>query len=318
MSAVRVPWSSASFLVYLGGLTILSALGALLGVQAGEYGSAAFTGWSLLIFVLVSALALLLRKRGNRITAGLLGLSAVAAYIVVLGALLDWFGWLATPDAPFEGFHVSLLFLELSVVVAAGIALFVFRFPLLMLFVAAGFWFFVTDLISGGGDWSALVTILVGFVLLSWALALDRGTTRPYAFWLHVVAGLTIGGGLLWFFHQGDGDWIVIAIVGLLYIALGDRLLRSSWVVLGAWALLQATAHFAVQWANSVSSAIFVVFYLFPFVLADAFDDPALSGQPSHTWAAPLTFLVVGALLIGLGLVVARRRPEASPGAELL
>ena len=76
-----MPWSSASFLVYLGGLTILAAVGSLLAVQAGEYGPAAFVGWAILIFVLVSALALLARKHGHRITAGMLALSAVASVL---------------------------------------------------------------------------------------------------------------------------------------------------------------------------------------------------------------------------------------------
>jgi hypothetical protein len=319
VNAVRVPWSSPSFLVYLGGLTIFAALGSLLAVQAGQYSPAGFAGWALLVFVLVSVLAMLARLSGLRVTAGLLALSSVAGYVVLLGALLEWFGWLTKPtDSAFAGFHVSILFLELSLVLAAGLALLVFRFPLLVFVLAAGFWFFVTDLLSGGGDWSAVLTILVGLVLLSWAIALDRNTARPYAFWLHVVAGLTIGGGLLWLFHHGDGDWIVIALIGLLYIWLGDHLLRSSWVVLGAWAVLQATAHFAIEWANTVSPAFFIVFYLFPFTFLDAFNSTSID-QSSHPWAVPFTFMVAGGLLMGLGLVVARRRrSKAIPGAELL
>jgi hypothetical protein len=267
--------------------------------------------------VATSLAALVIRAHGHRVTAGLLALSAVAAWVVLLGAILEWFGWLVGTDSPFEGFHVSHLFLELSLVAAAAIALFVFRLPLLVLPLAAGTWFFVTDLVSGGGDWSAVVTILVGLMLLSWALAVDRGSTAPYAFWLHVVAGVTIGGGLLWLLHRGDGAWIVIALVGPLYIWLGDRLLRSSWVVLGAWGVLQATAHFAVEWANTVSPALFVVFYLFPFALLDAFGGHSSSASP-HPWAAPVTFLVVGTVLLALGLVIARRRRAAIPGAELL
>ena len=89
----------------------------------------------------------------------------------------------------------------------------------------------------------------------------------------------------------------------------GERFSRSSWVVLGAWGVLKATAHFAVEWANTVSPALFVVFYLFPFALLDAFGGDSSTSQPTpHPWATPVTFLVVGALLLGLGLVVARRR----------
>ena len=102
-----------------------------------------------------------------------------------------------------------------------------------------------------------MLSILVGLMLVSWAVAVDRGSTRPFAFWLHVVAGLTIGGGLLWLLHDGDWDWILIGLVALLYIWIGDRLVRSSWVVLGAWALLQSTAHFAAKWSAEALGAFF-------------------------------------------------------------
>jgi ABC-type transport system involved in multi-copper enzyme maturation permease subunit len=313
MSAVRAPWSSASFLVYLGGLTLFGALGSLLAVQAGDYGSGGFVGWALLVFLATELFALIARVYGHRVTAGLLALSAVAAWVVLLGAILDWFGWLAHTDSPFAGFHLSHLFLELALVSAAVLALLVFRFPLLVLPLAAGTWFFVTDLLSGGGDWSAVLTILVGLVLLSWAVAVDRGSTRPYAFWLHVVSGLTIGGGLLWLFHDGDWDWVLIGLVALLYIWVGDRLLRSSWVVLGAWALLQTTAHFAAKWS---ADALGAFFYLFPFVLIDAFGNTSFEPD-THPWAAALSFAGIAVVFILIGLLLARRRRAAIPGADL-
>ena len=128
MSAIRVPWSSASFLVYLGGLTLFAALGSQLAVQADDYGSGGFVGCTVLVFLVTEARALALLVNGRRVTAGLLALSAVAAWVVFLGALLDWFGWLAHTDSPFAGFHVSHLFLELALVFAAAAALAAFRF----------------------------------------------------------------------------------------------------------------------------------------------------------------------------------------------
>jgi hypothetical protein len=317
VNAVRVSWSSASFLTYLGGFTILGAVGSLLETQAGDSSSGGLVGWALLIFLAVTVLALLARTSGHRVTAGLLGLSWVAASVVLVGALLDWFGWLDTSvDSPFEGFRFSFLVLELSLVLASALALLVFRFPLLVFFLAAGSWFFLTDLLSSGGDWSVTLTMLIGVVLLAIALMVDQGETRPYAFWLHVVAGLTIGGGLLWFFHGGDWDWVLIAAAGLLYAALGDRLARSSWVVLGAWGILQTAGHFAEKW--SPETVGFFAFYLFPFTLLDAFSGVSFGQPDTHRWAGPLVFALTGALFIGIGLLIARRRRDAIAGAELL
>jgi len=311
VNAVRVPWSSASFLAYVGGLTILFATISLLVVQSDDHAAAGFVFWAGLVFVAVAACALAARRTGHPVTAGLLALSSVAAFVVFIGAILDWFGWLPdNPEPNFDGFHFWLLVLELLTVVAAAVALRIFRFPLLVFVVAGASWFFTTDLISNGGDWSAIVTIAVGLVILFAALGADAGESKVNGFWLHVVSGLTIGGGLLWFFHDGDFDFIVMAIAGLLYIALGDRLLRSSWVVLGAWGILQTASHYAEKWSDV--SEFFAFFYVFPF--SDPFDE----GYSGRKWIGPLVFTLTGAVFIGIALLLARRRRDGVPAAELL
>ena len=98
MTAVRVPWSSASFLAYLGGFTILFATGSLLSVQSSDHGAAGLVLWALL-----SSWPGRGRVGGSRAaaissTAGLLALSVVISFVTLLGALLDWFGWF--PDRP--------------------------------------------------------------------------------------------------------------------------------------------------------------------------------------------------------------------------
>jgi hypothetical protein len=312
MNAVRVPWSSAAFLVYLGGLVILAAILALLNVQSSEHGDFGLVFWAALLFAVLAGLASGFKRSGHFVTAGLFALSAVAAFIVFVGAVLEWFGWLPNTDHPFRGFRFWLLFLELLTIVSAAVALRIFRFPLLVFVVAAASWFFVTDLLSGGGDWSAIVTIAFGVVLLLIAVSVDAGS-RVRGFWLHVVAGLTIGGGLLWFFNDGGFDWILIAVVGLLYIALADRLVRSSWAVLGAWGILQTASHFADKW-SSIAEGFFPVFYLFPFVLSfDGFGE-----EHEHEWAGPLTFAVTGLVFIGIALFLARRHRDEIPAADIL
>jgi len=316
MNAVRVPWSHASFLVYLGGITILAAVLSFLSIESSEHGAGRLVGWSALAFGILAVLAFLSKRNGRLLTAGLYALSAVAAFVVFFGALLSWFGWLGDLNrgSAFGGFRFWLLVLELSVVVAAAVALRIFRFPLLVFVVAASAWFFVTDLISGGGDWSASVTIAYGLALLGVAVASDSEGPRIYGFWLHVVAGLTIGGGLLWFFHEGDWDWVVIGVAALAYILLGDRLLRSSWVVLAAWGLLQVTTHFAAKWAAVGVFGFFPLgFLLFPFLAFNGF-----AQTRDHEWAAPLAYAVLGLVFIVVAQLLVRRRREAVPAAELL
>jgi hypothetical protein len=314
LSAVRAPWSSASFLVYLGGLVILGATLSLLLVQSDSHRPAGFVFWAALIFAVLASGAFLLRRSGHLLAAGVLALSSVASLVVFWGAVLDWIGWLPdNPEPSFKGFHFSLLFLELVTLVAAVAALRRFRFPLLVLVVAASAWYFTTDLISNGGDWSAIVTIAVGLAFLIAGMVVDAASSRIFGFWLHVAAGLTIGGGLVWFFHDGDFDWILIAAVGFAYIALGDRLLRSSWVVIGAWGVLQTASHYADKWSHI--GEFFPLVYFFPFVFS--FDE-SYGEQKHHTWAAPLSFAIAGAVFIGIALLIAKRRRGLIPAAELI
>jgi predicted permease len=106
----------------------------------------------------------------------------------------------------------------------------------------------------------------------------------------------------------------LIGVIALIYVWVGDRFLRSSWVVLGAWALLQTTAHFAAKWSGEALGAFF---YLFPFVLIDAFGNTSFE-RDTHPWAAALSFAGIAVVFIAIGLVLARRRRAVTPGAELL
>jgi hypothetical protein len=314
MNAVRVPWSDASFLAYFGGLTILAAAVALLAVESNEHAAGGFVGLSAVVFAVTVALALLARRGGRLLTAGLYSLTTVVSFVIFFGALLDWFGWLPHANSrAFEGFRFWLLVLELSAVVAAAVALRAFHFPLLVFVVAATAWFFVTDLLSGGGDWSAIVTIVYGLALLNLAVRADSGGSPVYGFWLHVVAGLTIGGGLLWFFHHSDFDWIVIAFVALGYIALGHHLVRSSWVVLAAWGLFQVTTHFAEKVADVQFLAFFPLgLIFFPFFGLTPSEEP----HP-RPWAAPLAYAVLGLVLIVIAQLLVRRRREVLAVGQL-
>src|SRR5207244_12990425 len=72
----------------------------------------------------------------------------------------------------------------------------------------------------------------------------------PYGFWLHVAAGLTIGGSLLYFWHRSDANWALVAVAAIVYVAFAVGLGRSSWAVLGALGLFLAAGHFASEWSG--------------------------------------------------------------------
>ena len=293
MAAVRAPWTSASFLLYAGGMAILLSVGALLAVLANDYADAAFIGWAALVFVVLAGLAHALRRAGRQISAGLFALSAVLTFVVLVGAVESWFGWLALTDAPFEGFHLGNLLLALAAVVAALLARKQFRFPLLTLVALVAAWYLVTDALSNGGWWTAVVSLLFGLTLLS----IGIGADRVHGFWVHVVAGVTIGGALLYFWHTSDLDWVLVALGSFAYVAIASGLARSSYAVLGAFGLFLVTTHFVLKW--------FVPFAVY-FV---GQEEP----PKEHPWAAALSYAAYGLVLMLLGLRIARRRQPPEP-----
>jgi hypothetical protein len=294
---VRKPTlSPASFLLYTGGLTVLGAAAGALGYLASHYGDAAFAGWALLVLAVLYAIALGFKRRGRWIAAGIFAFAAVIAWAVFVGALYAWWGWLDNTGngSPFKGFSVARLSFELLVLAAVFDDLRRFRFPFIAAIGVPVAWLFVTDLVSGGGSWTAVVTLFVGLVYLGLGAASDR----PTSFWLQLGSGLLIGGALLYWWHSSDAEWALVSVVALVFVAISKWSNRSSWAWLASLGLLFASTHFATEWGSGSSSAgdegapVPV-----PFVTVSTF----------RGWVPPLVFAFTGFLIVVLGLWAARR-----------
>jgi len=293
MHAIRPHWATWTFLVYAGGLTLLGAAGGWLGYLDATSGAAGYAAWTLVVFALLAAQALVFRRTSHPVAAGVFAFVAVSMFVAFLSALWTWFGWKgANSSSAFGGFHLSRLLLELLWLVATLAAVRMFRFPLLVAQAVVAGWLLVTDLISNGGGWSATVTFAVGLAYLVVAAAVSR----PYGFWLHVASGTLIGGSLLWFWHGGNVEWTLIVLASVVYVFFARISGRSSWAVLGALGLLLASVHFSLEWAH-----VRVSFFS--------------TGHGGRDWVPPLVFTCTGALLVVLGLLAAGRRPQV--GQEL-
>jgi hypothetical protein len=290
-------WSSSSFLIYLGALTVAGAMADALSYLATSYGDAAYVAWSLFVLAVLLAVAHVWRAR-HPLAAGVFAFVAVIAFGAFIAALWMWFGW-GIGSSPFGGFNVARLGAVLLMLLFAIGMIKRARHPLLAFPVAAFSWFFVVDLISNGGNWSAIVSLVVGLVLLLVGVSLDQGTRRPYGFWVHVVAGLTIGDTLLYWWHSGDWRWAFLAIGGLVFIRVAAATGRSSWAVIGALGLYAAAAHFALEWWHNGLSVIGPVF---PSRAASF-----ASGGTTRAWVPAVVFAVLGFGYVALGALVSRR-----------
>jgi len=299
VEALKPRWTTASFLLYAGGFTVLFAAAASLTYLGATYSKAAFPTWSLLVFAVLGALAWIFRRADRWVAAGVFALLAVAAFGVVFASLERWWGWLPPEPTSLAGFHPGRLLLALVVLVASLGAIAIFWFPLLGLLACLAAWFLVTDAVSDGGDGAAIASLFVGVVLLLIGLALDRSPYRLYGFWPHVAAGVAIGTAALVFWHRTDGDWALIGIGAVVFVAVAAGAGRSSWAVLGAIGLLLAGGHFAEEWARPS---------------LDFFDGEETSPSP-RWWVPGSVYAFVGFLLVLLGLILdwRQRRAEARP-----
>ena len=279
-------WTSSSFLLYAGGLTVLGGAGGALAYLSSQYGSAAYAGWALLINVVLYSIARAFKQQGRWIAAGIFAFASVISWGAFIAALWHWFGWLhGSSGSTFGGFSVARLSLLLLVLIAAWDNRRRFSFPFISAITVVVWWLFVTDLVSNGGEWSAVVTLLVG---LSYLVA-GSASDKPSAFWFHLGAGALIGGALLHWWHASDTDWALISAAALVYVGLSYATKRSTWAVLGTIGFLGATVHYLFGQENSG-----------PF----GFFSPSISG-----WSPPVAFACLGFWLVLLGLA-SRRRTE--------
>jgi hypothetical protein len=287
MTAGKPIWTTSSFLLYAGGLTVLGSAVAALAYLAASYGDAGYAAWSLLVLAVLYGVAHAFKRRGRWIAAGIFAFASVIAWGAFVASLWSWFGWLHASRS-FSDFSLARLSLELLVLASALDDRRRFAFPFISVISLVVGWFFVVDLLTAGGSWTAAVTLVVGLAYLLAGVA----SSSPSAFWQQLVSGVLVGGALLYWLHTSDLDWALISVAALVYVAIAYATARSSWAVLGAAALLAAGTHFANEWARTSLVSL-----------------GGLERAPSpRLWVPAAVFAFVGFLLVALGLRDARER----------
>ena len=308
---IKPLWTSATFLVYTGGLTVLLGGLAALGYLSASYGSGATAGWALLVLVILYAIAHGLRVRGRLIAAGIFAFASVIAWAVFIVFLFEWFGWHGVRGS-FQHWSWSRLVLWLLILAAAFDDRRRFGFPLIRVVSLVVTWLFIIDLITSGGSFAAAVTLLIGLVYLGWGMT----QRSPSSFWLHVVGGLLIGGSILYWCHTSDFDFAVVSVFAFLFVGVAYATKRSSWAVLGTVGFFAATSHyvtgsptgFAGGFSGLGSGSA-------GECTATANGTVCTSFGPSISpWAPALGFGLLGFFLVALGLL-GRRRMAATLAA---
>jgi hypothetical protein len=313
---IKPIWTSATFLVYTGGLTVL--LGAVIGLEylSVTYSHAAEAGWALLMLVILYGIAHALRIRERPIAAGIFAFVSVIAWGAFIALLFEWWGWNGV-NGSFSHWSWSRLALWLLILVAAWDDRRRFGFPFIQLISAIVAWLFVIDLITAGGNFTAAVTFVVGLVYLVW------GTIRriPSSFWLHFVGGLLIGGAILDWAHTTDGDYAVVSIFAFLFVLIAYATKRSSWAFLGTIGFFIATIHYIVGSPTALVEGFFGLGSGGSCVTTET-GTTCSSGSSISPWSPALAFGLLGFFLVLLGLIGRRttaatlEAPPAAPAPE--
>ena len=289
---IKPIWTTSSFLVYTGGLTVLGGAIGALGYLSTQYpGAGQGTAWTLLILVILYAIAHGLRIRDRPLAAGIFAFASVIAWIIFVAVLFDWWGWEHGSFNNFRQWSWSRLALELLILAAAWDDRRRFRFPFIRLISAITAWVFVIDVITSGGNFTLAVSLIVGLVYLAVGLG-----EKPSGFWLHFVGGLLIGIPILVWCHTSDFDFAVIGFMSLVYIAFAHTTRRSIWAVYATIGFFIVTVHGLVGSPARIA-------------------EDAFAGQPPNitAWSFPLGFGLLGFWLVLLGMAGRRRTTAAAP-----
>jgi hypothetical protein len=307
---IKPLWTSATFLVYTGGLTVL--LGGLfaLGYLSATNGSGATAAWALLVLVILYVIAHALRVRGRLIAAGIFAFASVIAWGAFLVFLFDWFGWHGVHNS-ISHFSLSRLVLWLLILAAALDDRRRFGFPFIRLISLVVSWLFIIDLITNGGSFTAAVTLLVGLVYLGWGMT----QRSPSSFWLHVVGGLLIGGSILYWCHSSDFDFAVVSVFAFLFVGVAYATKRSSWAVLGTIGFFAATSHYVTGSPLGFAGGFFGLGGGGQECTSTATGGTICRSLGANSpWAPALGLGLLGFFLVALG-VLGRRRTAATLAA---
>ena len=164
MNPVRVPWSDASFLVYTAGSRSWSRCSPSCRSSRGSMGGRAgqLVGAHVCVLAVLASLssgraASLPRPLRSQRRCSVRRVPRRAARLVRLAASHQW---QPVPGLPLLAAHARAFDRGRVGCCAAALPL-----PAAGLRGRRSAWFFVTDLVSGGGNWSAIVTIAYGLVL---------------------------------------------------------------------------------------------------------------------------------------------------------
>jgi hypothetical protein len=264
-------------LYYAGALLVMGAMGLFATSAFDRLG-----GWALAAIAIAYAAGfiwaggVLWARPERRMPGGLCVAVAVSMAPLAIYGVQDALGlWAANKPGGYREFYPlingSWVYMELGAIVAAGLALWRFPFPFIVLIVAFALWFLSMDLAAllahrdvpdWKMDWELRRTVseIVGLVMIAaaWTIDLKWAERGDFGFWLHLFGAMALWGAIT----SGEGGEFgraVYCAFNIAFIALGLFLDRRVYAVFGAIGVAIYLGHLAHDVFNDVIAFSFVL-----------------------------------------------------------
>lgn len=258
-------------LFYLGGIMAIGAMTLFMTLGWERFGGYGILALAMAYSLLGLFLTEFFLKRNLTIPSGICATFVVALTPLALYGLLLGLGWNAT-TRPYRAYHAYIdlgwIFMELGTLVTGVIMAWRYRFPFLVMPIAATLWYMSMDLtpfFSGqehpAWELRCLVSIWFGLIILLLGFWVDLRSrhSKDFAFWLYFFGVVSFWGGLS--AQEPGTQWqqCIYLFINLGLILAGVFLARRVFVVFGAIGVSGYLGHQAYTVFNDSQ--------VFPFVL---------------------------------------------------
>jgi hypothetical protein len=263
-------FSATHVLYYMGGLLAIGAMTLFMTLGWEAFGGAGMFFISLLYAGVGLRLTNALSARRLVIPAGICATFVVFLTPLAIYGLQAWAGiW--TDDITYRGYHRYVkwqwLYMELGTLAVATVMAWRYKYPFLILPIAATLWYMTMDIAAMlTGDYASwelrkLVSMYSGLLMIGLAFWVDVRSRHAadYAFWIYIFGVLAFWCGLSLQDSDSEVSKALYLGINLLMIAVGVVIVRRVFVIFGALGCCIYLGHLA--------SHVFKDSWLFPIAL---------------------------------------------------
>lgn len=258
-------------LYYLGGLVAMGAMTLFMNLSWEAFGGWGILGMSLAYAAIGLWLASRFEREGHAIPSGISAAFVVALTPLGIYGLQQGMGWWPD-DTVYRDYHRYIkwhwLYLELGTLATGAMIAYRFRYPFLLMPIAATLWYLSMDLaamlVGGTANFElrALVSLYFGLAMILLAFWVDMRSSKSgdYAFWLYLFGVVTFWSGLSLQDSDNELSKFIYFGINLLLVGAGVVLVRRVFVVFGAVGIAVYLGHLAHN--------VFSDMWLFPLALS--------------------------------------------------